>query len=167
LLANFDGDEPSDSILKRLDDSKFLKQICLKLENLLNKKILILPNETYRTIFENHFPEIFAIRIDPKKLAEKKDEFSGFTNDLFATVDIPTKDIVARISFEKGHKIPTAWDIISNEIKNLNSNSVKKLNINEDIVSKYGKNIEDSIKGRQIFSERERGIFRNNMTDTS
>jgi len=154
ILANFDGDESQESILKRIHDINFLEDLNQKLNDLHDKKISVLPNETYGKIYENHCPEIIAIKADSLVLENKTGEWAGRRNDLLATGDIPPENIIARISFENGHKITIPWDIIRDEILEIDSEEVKKMNINEKIVSAYGKDIEDFSKIKEIFLKR-------------
>jgi len=154
ILVNFDGDESPESILKKIKDVDFINDLYKKLNDLHDKKISVIPNETYGTIHKNHCPEIIAVEGDSLVLENKTGEWDGKKNDLLATEDIPPEKIVARISFEQGHKISTAWDIIREEIKNLNPDAVKKLNINEKIVSAYGEDIEDFQNALRIFQKR-------------
>jgi hypothetical protein len=143
LLANFDGEEPNNNILENLNNLTFLNEKRHFVSSLLDKKIEIFQDETYRTFHANHQPEIIAVRYDSKKLDKMDNEFAGVVNDLVATSDIPPEDIVARISFNEGHRKSIAWDIIRGEISEMDPKSARTFDINSEFVAKYGEKIED------------------------
>jgi len=145
-LANLGNGVSQKDIISNLEDVEFMKKTESELWDLFNKQIPNFGNYSYREMMSNHLPEIIATNIESSKLIHKTGKVDGTENDLLAEIDIPVENIVARISFNKGHNgLP--WNIIKGKIGEMGGYEwAQTVNINKKIVSKYGEAIEDPSK---------------------